>query len=466
MLVLSLLEIFGECKLKFDVVTSFHKTAYDLYGKTFVDNFVKHFPEDINLYVVINDFMFEHESPRVIVLDIDAEHPRYAATRKSWKERPECTGLIPSKQDESHIPGWLARTNVGQISMSSANALKYSYKVIAQYIAHNKSAADRLLWLDADVFIFDTVPQELLENMAPADNEVVSYLGREYVIPDWHDGRGSTETGWLCWNRLLADEFITEFAELYVTEQVLLLENRGDGQVFDVLKPIYRDKGYALRNLGNPEWGHDPFNHSNLGTCMDHRKGGLKLQKTVVFGRREPYWSDLIYRKFKLIGSVYYPDTQLDIKIRRHWKYTGQTEPGPMFDDRVILEGEFPQWVPAEDRMALAEVKVLQGMIVLLNVHFNWWHYYISFAQHSDSFEVPYEGCLRNQDQDVWTDLDKNWHAISCAKKIAKDGTITDINDFELHDCELHAGDTLKFQLRIPKVGKRASAYAPWLDED
>jgi hypothetical protein len=206
-----LLVHFGEYKLKFDVVTSFHKTAYDLYGKTFVDNFVKHFPEDVNLYVVINDFMFEHESPRVIVLDIDAEHPRYAATRKSWKERPECTGLVPSAHDTSHIPGWLARTgsNNSSIAMSSANALKYSYKVIAQYIAYNKSSADRLLWLDADVFIFDKVPHSLLEKMSPADNEIVSYLGREYAKNDWHDGRGGTETGWLCWNRSLATEFIT-----------------------------------------------------------------------------------------------------------------------------------------------------------------------------------------------------------------------------------------------------------------
>lgn len=435
-----------------------------MYGKTFVDNFVKYFPEDINLYVVINDFMFEHESPRVIVLDIDAEHPRYAVTRKNWKERPECTGLVPSAQDQEHISGWLARN--GNIAMSSANALKYSYKVIAQYIACNLSTADRLLWLDADVFIFDTVPQSLLEKMAPSDTEVVSYLGREYAKTDWHDGRGSTETGWLCWNRTLANEFITEFAELYVTEKVLMLENRGDGQVFDFLKPVYLGKGYKLKNLGNSEWGHDPFNHSDLGTCMDHRKGGLKLQKTVVFGRKEPYWSDLVYRKFKIIGSNYYNDTKVDVKIRRHWKYTGQVNNGPLYDDRVLLEGEFPQWAPAEAHIALAEIKVLQGMIVVLNVHFNWWHYYISFAQHTDSFEVPYEGALRKQDEDLWTDLDHSWRAISCAEKIAADGTVTKIGDYELHDCELHAGDTLKFQIRVPKIGKKASAYNGWLEED
>jgi hypothetical protein len=466
MLVSILLGNFGEYKLKFDVVTSFHKTAYELYGKTFVDNFVKYFPEDTNLYVVINDFVFEHESPRVIVLDIDVEHLEYAATRKKWKERPDCTGLVPSEQDSAHVSGWLARTNWGQISMSSANALKYSYKVIAQYIAHKKSTADRLIWLDADVFIFDQVTHNLLEKMAPSHNEVVSYLGREYVMPDWHDGRGSTETGWLCWNRSLAGEFLTEFAELYVTEKVLKLSSRADGNVFDELKLMYQEKGYKLKNLGNSEWGHDPFNHSDLGTCMDHRKGGLKLQKTVVFGRREPYWNDLIYRKFKLVGSVYDPDTRIDVKIRRHWKYSGTTIPGSMFDDRVILEGDFPQWIPAEERMALAEVKVLKGMIVLINVHFNWSHYYISFAQHSDSYEVPYEGSLRKQEQDLWTDLNKDWHAISCATKIAKDGTVTTIGDYELHDCELHEGDTLKFQLRIPKIGKKGSEYNTWLEED
>jgi hypothetical protein len=463
-----LLVHFGEYKLKFDVVTSFHKTAYDLYGKTFVDNFVKHFPEDVNLYVVINDFMFEHESPRVIVLDIDAEHPRYAATRKSWKERPECTGLVPSAHDTSHIPGWLARTgsNNSSIAMSSANALKYSYKVIAQYIAYNKSSADRLLWLDADVFIFDKVPHSLLEKMSPADNEIVSYLGREYAKNDWHDGRGGTETGWLCWNRSLATEFITEFAELFVSEQVLLFDSREDGRVFDVLKIKYQNNGHKLKNLGNPEWGHDPFNHSDLGTCMDHRKGGLKLQKTVVFGRREPYWSDLIYRKFKIVGSNYYNDTKVDIKIRRHWKYKGEVNPGPLYDNRVLLEGEFPQWVPAEERMALAEIKVLRGMIVVLNVQFNWWHHYVSFAQHTDSFEVPYEGPLRKQDEELWSDIDYNWKSISCAEKITKDGVVTKIGDYELHDCELHAGDTLKFQMRIPKVGKKGSVYNSWLEED
>jgi hypothetical protein len=458
--------IFGEFKLKFDVVTSFHKTAYDLYGKTFVENFINRFPEDVNLYVVINDFMFESTDPRVIVLDIDAEHPRYAAIRQNWKERPECTGLVPSSQDTEQIPAWLALTGASNISMSAANALKYSYKVIAQYIVYQKTKADRLLWLDADVFIFDNVTYSLLEKMAPSDTEVVSYLGREYVEPDWHTGRGSTETGWLCWNTQLANDFITEYAELYVTGKVLALENRADGNVFDYLKPIYKSKGSHLKNLGNPEWGHDPFNNSDLGTCMDHRKGGLKLQKTVVTGRREPYWSDLVYRKFKITGSVYDTDTKVDVKIRRHWKYKGPVIDGQLHNNRVLLEGEFPQWAPAEQSMALVEFKVLQGMVVLLNFHFNWWHCYISFAQHSDSFEVPYEGALRKQDKDLWTDLDKNWHALSCITKVSKDGTVTPVGDYELHDCELHTGDTLKFQLNIPKIGKRGSEYNSWLEED
>jgi hypothetical protein len=49
---------------------------------------------------------------------------------------------------------------------------------------------------------------------------------------------------------------------------------------------------------------------------------------------------------------------------------------------------------------------------------------------------------------------------------VSKDGTVTPVGDYELHDCELHTGDTLKFQLNIPKIGKRGSEYNSWLEED
>jgi hypothetical protein len=141
------------------------------------------------------------------------------------------------------------------------DAWKFSKKVFAIEMVAAQVDVQRLLWLDADVFTYAQVPDDLF-NLLPPHALAVAHLAR----PGYH-----SECGFVGYNlsHVATRPFIKAFAATYSNGTVFKLKEWHDSFVFDHLLKRLAVPSYKIPHKSRSH----PFVHSVLGKYMDHLKG-------------------------------------------------------------------------------------------------------------------------------------------------------------------------------------------------
>lgn len=133
---------------------------------------------------------------------------------------------------------------------------------------------DRLIWLDADTIIQQTIPKQLLELISSDD-----VLSAHFSV--WHEKDDieyhSCETGFFILNKnhTAFQEFRQVYQEIYEQDKTNGLRRFYDGEVYGKTVEILESKGHNMLNL-NPGKHKTPISRSILAPYINHYKAGVK----------------------------------------------------------------------------------------------------------------------------------------------------------------------------------------------
>jgi hypothetical protein len=264
------------------VVSTFADKHYDLYGRKFIETFAKHWENDVNL---------------ILYLD-NADSPVYTAVntffegggRRGVKTLP--LTAIPLLHNFigafRHTPNMNGKIHGGYTMHWDAIRFAYKVFVVAEAaLKHNKNRY--LLWLDADTVTHAPVSSKEMKALLN-EGDVVAWLEREGNYP---------ECGFLLFDTHHPAflDLITAMLKYYVSGSVQNLEQTHDSWVW--WQVIEKERNLPVTNLSGEyaKFKH-PFIHV-LGKWMDHLKGptrkeqGKSHQKDLKIDRPERYWQNL-----------------------------------------------------------------------------------------------------------------------------------------------------------------------------
>lgn len=227
------------------VVTTFSPHGYLVYGKSMLESFGKHWPEDVKLYVYY-----------------EGEKPPDAIERAEW---------LPLDQDKDR-ERFMLRWHDHPFDYRQ-QPVKFSHKVFA--VTRAPRETDWLIWLDGDVETTAPVTHEFLKSILP-DGVVAVFLGREWWV--------HTESGFLAY-RLSDDgrKFLDLMRAAYRNGMFMRLRHQHDCAVFDYLRHEWRNRA-KFHDLGADYSGPglDVMAKSALGKVMWHNKG--EARKKHAYG--------------------------------------------------------------------------------------------------------------------------------------------------------------------------------------
>ena len=226
------------------VVTSFSPKGYNLYGKRFLESFVKTWPCEVLVY---------HEGQP------DFEHEKIIY--KPLMEVFGCEAFLKYCDQNKIFQGF---TPVGY--NYNFDAKKFCRKVFAQFDAL-QNHKEKVIWLDADSVTLKPITEEFIDDLY-GDAGLV-YLGRE----GFH-----CESGFLGFDteRDGFGDFLAKYTECYRKGIIFTLERWHDCQALDWARSFALVKE---KNL-SPNWkvgdDLDVMQTTVLSEYIQHFKGNLK----------------------------------------------------------------------------------------------------------------------------------------------------------------------------------------------
>jgi hypothetical protein len=279
--------------MKVDVVTTFNQNGYEVYGKTMVETFDKHWPKDVVLHVYTEGFDLDSFSERVIEHKLENSLD-LMAFKERWKNDPVAHGKIQGIEGGLKRPTKFVHpkhSKHANVDSFLYDAVRFSHKVMSIREASKITNADFLVWLDGDTKTFADVPHKMLGKVCDV-NCMLSYLGRDNKY---------SECGFVVYNlkHPKIKEFLTDFAALYTHDRIFNELEWHDSYLFDVLRKKYENQGVVTKNISGKgsKTGH-PFVNSILGNYIDHLKGGnrKKLGKSfkddIKIKHETNYWQN------------------------------------------------------------------------------------------------------------------------------------------------------------------------------
>ncbi|MGY5811771.1 hypothetical protein ACXHXG_29225 [Rhizobium sp. LEGMi198b] len=263
-------------QLRHVVVTTFHEKGYRDYGKRCIETFLKHWPEDIGLLVYAENVDVEEKDRRLQILDHGEALPRLLEFRQAFADNPLANGICLSRSSLQRDYRW--------------DAVRFSNKVFAvtDAIRRYRTAADQLIWLDADTVTHRDVPPSLVDRIAPRGDQLAAYLNR----------RMYPECGWVGYN-LRHREILTfadRFERIYTSGYFLAMKESHDSFIFwKIAQQMEQDREARFKLLGSNRAKSHVFINSVLGGYMDHLKGdrkaaGKSRKSDLTWRRREDWW--------------------------------------------------------------------------------------------------------------------------------------------------------------------------------
>lgn len=237
------------------VVTTFPNNSWDIYAKKMLQSFVGNWPAEIPLLVQLDDDILQQQV-RAIIRPQDAIAPKWGIEHREFVERNKGKD---DPQNYRHQPVRfchkvfaIARALDGMIMQKKAG------EVTARFI----------IWLDADVITTQRISFEDLELCLPKTGDAVSYMGRK----DWPH----SECGWLAFDlENGGDLLIKEITGMYISDQVIKMQEQHDSWVFDEVRKAIGLGNQAGRatNLTPEASGLDVWPQSPMGKWSRHFKG-------------------------------------------------------------------------------------------------------------------------------------------------------------------------------------------------
>lgn len=238
----------------YSFVTSMSLEGYEEYGKTLWDTFWAHC--DYPLFVVSEDRL----PLPVWTASEDAPKHRLLTDDPDWVE---------FQKNPDDPPDWRFQ------------AKRFSHKVFTltnpQWLDLISNGLDWLVWIDADVEVFDRIDEPFLQKACQGD---VSYLGR--------DDYPTSECGWVAYNLKTCRPFLERFREIYTSGEIYSHLEWHDSYIFDRVReeiPL----NYVNLSKGVP--GMHVWPDTVLGEKMAHLKGPLRKKKLSLDGLPESYRS-------------------------------------------------------------------------------------------------------------------------------------------------------------------------------
>ena len=263
------------------VVTTFHKSGYDLYGKRMIQSFLQQWPSEVRLYVYAEDCAVEETAPNLFVRDLHASSAELVAFKAKWKDVPKANG------DVSNDPVRSKRRDAGK--GFKWHAVRFAHKVYSIFSCAKECATDRLMWMDADTFCHSAITMQQLEELCPRDKDLC-FLGRKDKFSEC--GLYSLTLG-----NKQTKRFMAEFQRVYDEAEnngIFQMDEWHDSFVFDRVRDRVPLNAWNWSEGLITGEGH-PLINSMWGAYLDHLKGGRKqLGKSkrtdLLVKRTEPYW--------------------------------------------------------------------------------------------------------------------------------------------------------------------------------
>ena len=276
--------------MKIKVITSYKPGTWESYAKKGIESMAQQFPKEIDIVVYAEEPKPHCDHERITWVDLNSAEPELFKFKNRHKNDPVANGELQEVEGGVRRPAAL-KTKGGMDKNKGSYlwaAVRFSNKVFCVVNGvRNSKDYDYVVWIDADTFTFRPVPLDFFEKLLPTDT-MVTYLGREN--PKLNDGGKYPECGFVGYNMKHPEiqNFVNEWEQLYVTDEVFNLLEWHDSYVFWHLTKKYRkQKNITVNDIGY--WigvkGHHVFVNSELGLYMDHMKG--KRKKHGTSGRND-----------------------------------------------------------------------------------------------------------------------------------------------------------------------------------
>jgi hypothetical protein len=228
-------------------ITSFGPDGYELYGKQFLQTYIKNVTLPLVVYIEGPENTPNFEHPLITYRDLLSVNG--VAQALSITNFPAARGQVWGKKESNY----------------KFNVNKFCRKSFAQIDAagsHGQQGGKSLYWLDADIVFTERFEPPALEQF------FMLYLGR----PEWHSC-----TSFIGWNLGYAGaaRFFEEYWKLYITGTIFCLPEWHDCAALDFLR---QETKVAAKNLaeGMPLKG--PANvFDEVFKTAHHKKGNLKF---------------------------------------------------------------------------------------------------------------------------------------------------------------------------------------------
>ena len=252
-------------KNKYTVVTSFPVSNWEIYGQSFMESFIKHWPEEIKLLVYCDGYPLPDDIP--------------TAPNVEYFDLLESDALLEFKERNKQFNGFSKPNSPYNFY---EDAVKFSHKVYAQDLAMGKCIEENfkgwLIWLDADSVTYEDITTDLLDSMF--DNEYdIAYLGRQNAYASC-----SSLIGYNL-NSEVTPVFMSDFVNYYNSDEVLSLRCFADNFVFDRLRTLHEVHGMKSLDYTPECTGLEAFDLCPLGNHIVHLKGKIKYGVNHFVGK-------------------------------------------------------------------------------------------------------------------------------------------------------------------------------------
>lgn len=259
--------------MKIEVVTTFGPDDWNKHASRMVSSFLKNWPEEVNLNLYYDAPANFPKSPRLRTFPHN--HPDLYAFKTNHRSRK-----------------WRGWAEAGY--NYRYDVVKFCHKPFAiwDFMCNTAygSAADWVMWLDADTFTHTKVTQEALQRMIPDGD--FHYLGRTWKY---------SECGWMMFHPVRARPLITGVVDLYRSGRFRNEREWHDSWLFDVVRARLEKEGTLKavslsKHLTREKGGGHPLINTFLGDYFDHLKGPRKATGQPRPGDLQrysdnPYWS-------------------------------------------------------------------------------------------------------------------------------------------------------------------------------
>lgn len=234
------------------IVTLCWGTAWDRYGKDFTDSFERHWPKDVELVIVTDQYRFLPRAREALL----SNAPGYASFMARWKDNAHAQGR--ESRDRKATPGerfW------------KHDAVKWAPQGLAPRVAMDGLVdGDVLAWFDADVETIRDVPKGWLGELLNGCDVACIQRNRQH-----------SEIGfWAIRVNAGTRRLIEIFAGLYAVGGIFRLPEYHSAYAFDsalMSCPDLRINNLNAKNLRGHVWPNTP-----LARFTVHKKGKIKDQ--------------------------------------------------------------------------------------------------------------------------------------------------------------------------------------------